>query len=170
MPVFVLRRLVLSDVKELDPAAEVETRKHRERLAQIMNIFVRQLLDRAEKHDLSKLETPEVEILSERTSKLHGLSYMSDEYNAQAASVDMKPFFDHHYAKNRHHPQHFPDGVKGMSLLDLIEMICDWKAASERHNDGNILKSIADNAERFDIPPALAEILINTVKALALSE
>ena len=155
---------------ELDPAAEVETRKHRERVAQIMNVVVRQLLDRAEKHDLTKLESPEVEVLSEQTACLRGLTYMSDEYKEQMASLDMKPFLEHHYAKNRHHPQHFPDGVKGMSLIDLIEMIADWKAASERHNDGNILKSIEDNASRFDIPPALAEILINTVKALALVE
>jgi len=156
--------------KKIDPRGELETRKHRERVAQVVNMFVTRLLERAEKHDLSKLESPEVEILAESTAKLSALTYGSPEYKEQLESVDMKPFLEHHRAKNRHHPEHFPDGIKGMTLLDIIELLCDWKAASERHNDGNILKSIEVNAERFDIPPVLTAILVNTVKFLSLVE
>lgn len=29
-----------------------------------------------------------------------------------------------------------------MNLIDIVEMFCDWKAASERQLDGNLLKSI----------------------------
>jgi len=161
---------VMVDKQELDPAAETQTRKHRERVSEIINMIVCRLLDRSDRHDLTKLHPPEVEVLSEQTSKLHGLAYMGDEYKAQAESVDMKPFFDHHYANNRHHPQHFPEGLKDMTLIDVVEMLCDWKAASERHSDGNILKSIEKNADRFDIPPVLAAILVNTVKFLSLVE
>lgn len=55
-------------------------------------------------------------------------------------------------------------GIEGMDLLDLVEMFCDWKAASERHNDGNILTSITKNADRFGLSPQLVRILENTAK------
>jgi len=48
----------------------------------------------------------------------------------------------------------------------LLEMFCDWKAASERHNDGNIRKSIEHNADRFGMPPILVQIFENSVDLL----
>jgi hypothetical protein len=53
-----------------------------------------------------------------------------------------------------------------MTLLDLIEMLVDWKAASERHNDGNIRKSVEINGKRFEMSPQLIRIFENTVKEL----
>jgi hypothetical protein len=53
--------------------------------------------------------------------------------------------------------------VNDMNLLDVVEMLCDWKAASMRHNDGNIHKSIELNADRFRLSPQLVKILENTV-------
>lgn len=38
-----------------------------------------------------------------------------------------------------------------MNLIDIVEMIADWKAASERQKDGNLLVSIEKNAKRFHI-------------------
>ena len=56
-----------------------------------------------------------------------------------------------------------PDlGINGMSLLDLLEMFCDWKAATERHADGDIKRSIEINRDRFNMSPQLAQILDNT--------
>lgn len=52
--------------------------------------------------------------------------------------------------------------VDGMTLLDLVEMFCDWKAATERHADGSIVKSIQHNKGRFNISPQLVSILENT--------
>ena len=51
-----------------------------------------------------------------------------------------------------------------MNLIDLCELIADWKAASERHNNGNLIKSIEINAERFQIDDQLKQILLNTAK------
>ena len=49
-----------------------------------------------------------------------------------------------------------------MTLIDLVEMFADWKAASERQKDGNLLKSIEVNASRFHIGDQLKQILMNT--------
>ena len=51
-----------------------------------------------------------------------------------------------------------------MDLLDIIEMLCDWWAATERHADGDIISSIHKNTGRFSLSPQLAKILENTVR------
>lgn len=54
-------------------------------------------------------------------------------------------------------------GILGMSLLDLIEMLCDWKAATLRHDDGDIRKSIEINQKRFGYSDELKTIFLNTL-------
>jgi hypothetical protein len=44
-----------------------------------------------------------------------------------------------------------------MSLLDVIEMLCDWKAAGMRHEDASTEKSIQHNQGRFDYDEAMAD-------------
>jgi hypothetical protein len=67
-------------------------------------------------------------------------------------------------AANSHHPEHYSNGIQGMSLLDVIEMLCDWKAAGLRHADGNIFKSLEINKDRYKISTQLYSILFNTAK------
>lgn len=123
---------------------------------------------RAREHDLSKLESPEAEIFEEFTPKLAGSTYGSEEY--KGFLVEMHVALDNHYKLNRHHPEHFEDGVDGMTLIDLMEMIADWKAATLRHNDGDILRSIEINTKRFKLSPQLAQILRNTVREFGWEE
>jgi len=70
----------------------------------------------------------------------------------------------HHYEANRHHPGHFDDGVNGMTLVDVIEMLADWKAATERHADGDLAKSLEIQRERFSLCDQLGAILRNTAE------
>lgn len=130
-------------------------------LEQIQNSLVR----RAYAHDESKLVEPEKSVFDKVTPKLKALTYGSPEY---AESLkEMGTALDHHYAHNSHHPQHFKEnGIMGMSLLDLIEMLADWKAAGERHADGSMEKSLGINKDRFKIDDQLTQILWNTVKEL----
>lgn len=62
------------------------------------------------------------------------------------------------------------DGIRGMSLLDVLEMLCDWKAATLRHNDGDIRRSIEINQGRFGYSDELKQILLNTLPAIEGSE
>lgn len=57
-------------------------------------------------------------------------------------------------------------GINGMTLLDVVEMFCDWKAATERHADGSLQKSIQINHKRFQMSSQLTQIFENTRKAL----
>lgn len=145
-------------------ATNYDTFRHIERVRNLINKCIENLMIRGEKHDQSKLESPEVELFTEYTPKLATCIYDSDEYKEMKKA--MKPALDHHYANNSHHPEHHKNGIEDMNLLDIIEMLCDWKAASERHNDGNIKKSIEINANRFSMSPQLTKIMENTVAIL----
>ena len=96
----------------------------------------------------------------EYTPKLRHSTYGRDEYKGFLEG--MGEGLAHHYAVNRHHPEHFTDGILGMTLVDLIEMLADWKAATERHDDGNLARSMLVNTDRFDISAQLVQILVNT--------
>lgn len=147
-----------------DEATNYHTFRHIERVRNLLNECITDLMRRGELHDQTKLDSPEVELFTQYTPKLASCTYGSDEYKGYLAAI--KPALDHHYAHNRHHPEHHKNGVNDMNLLDIVEMLCDWKAASERHNDGNIRKSIEINANRFGMSPQLVKIMENTADLL----
>lgn len=70
-----------------------------------------ELLQRARSHDLSKFTEFEFDNLWPGPSFNDALSL--------------------HHTKNRHHPEHHPNGVSDMSEADLIEMACDWAARGQ---------------------------------------
>lgn len=141
---------------------KVDTIQHIENVRKYIRFITDKLTTRAVEHDRLKLESPEVEIFTEFTPKLAHSTYGSDEYNIFLKEMNVA--LQHHYAHYRHHPEHFDRGINDMNLIDIVEMICDWKAASMRHNDGNLLKSIEINARRFGYDDQMKQILINTAK------
>jgi len=141
-----------------------QTIAHIQRVQALLSEVVANLLERARVHDNSKLHDPEADTFAVMTAKLAECTYGSEEYKGYLR--EMKPALDHHYAHNRHHPEHWPDGIKDMSLLDLLEMMVDWKAATERHNDGSIVKSLDHNKGRFGYGDELDAILRRTVLEL----
>lgn len=141
-----------------------DTLDHIKKVQHRVSEVLSNLAQRANVHDASKLKEPEKAGYDELTIKLKDCVYGSDEY--RAALKEAKPVIEHHYATNSHHPEHYPDGITGMSLLDILEMLCDWKAASERTKQGSIAQSLAYNEQRFSIDAQLAIILQNTVREL----
>lgn len=141
-----------------------DTVKHIIEVVRRINLCIDDLIRRSSAHDRSKLEDPEKSIFDEMTPLLKGSTYGSDEYKEMLAR--MKPALDHHYANNSHHPEHYPNGIRGMSLLDLVEMICDWKAATLRHADGDIRKSIEINQSRFGYSDELKQIFLNSLDVI----
>ncbi len=148
----------------MDADSRLATLEHIAQVARNINAVIKELLIRADWHDRTKLQPVEAEAFDKATPKLAGLTYGSDEYKAVLA--ELGPALQHHYAHNRHHPEHHPLGIEQMNLIDVLEMFCDWYAATKRHNDGDLVKSIAINAERFKIAPQLRDILLNTAKAM----
>lgn len=144
--------------------SESETLRHIRRVQELLAKAASCLIARARIHDMSKLQEPEASIFESCTARLRGITYGSDEYKACLA--EMKPAIDHHYAHNRHHPEHWSGGIRQMTLLDLLEMLIDWKAATERHADGSIRRSLEINQKRFGYGDELASILSRSVDEL----
>jgi hypothetical protein len=147
--------------KEDKYSSESETRAHILLVRNLINFIVIELLNRGEQHDLSKLQDAESLLFAEYTKKLKDLTYGSEEY--QKSLDGLKPALIHHYAKNSHHPEHFADGIDDMNLVDIVEMFCDWAASCQRHDDGNLRKSLDINQKRFRISNQLTKILQNTI-------
>lgn len=194
-----------------------DTKKHINRVADLLGECADELFRRGEIHDASKLVEPEKSGFDSCIPKLVNLTYGSDEY--RAALREIKPTLQHHYANNSHHPEFYPkqdsgfrgqmlrmasaeaqkqvsaaelrgdespeavaallqtsrdfqdfashleSSVNGMNLFDVIEMLMDWKAASERMaNGGSIEKSIEVNIGRFGLSPQFANLLRNTAR------
>jgi hypothetical protein len=145
--------------------SRIKTNEHIAEVQKYLMKIIMGLQRRLLTHDHTKLESPEVEVFDIVTDKLHGLTYDSKEYN-EILFGDLEPALQHHYQVNRHHPQHYKRGIIDMNLVDLCEMIVDWKAATLRHADGNIRKSLEINQSRFGYTDELKQILINTVELL----
>jgi len=144
--------------------SKADTLLHIKRVNQLMTEAASELIRRANVHDSSKLESPEKELFDEYTPKLKDCTYGSDEYKEFLKGL--KVALDHHYKNNSHHPEHYENGVNDFDLFDLIEMFLDWKAATERHADGNIMKSIEINKIRFGLSDQICEIMKNTANTL----
>jgi hypothetical protein len=141
-----------------------DTLEHIGHVRRLIEQAINNLARRAATHDASKLAEPELSVFDRVTPQLRELTYGSDEYRASLAA--MGPALDHHYAANDHHPEHFQGGIADMHLMQLVEMLCDWKAATLRHADGDLRRSIEQNAERFGYGDEMKRLLLNTADAL----
>ena len=140
--------------------SRADTLLHIKRVSELLTQAATELIRRANIHDDSKLESPEKELFDEYTPGLANCTYGSAEYTD--FKEKLKPALIHHYANNSHHPEHYENGMYDYNLFDLIEMFLDWKASSERQNDGNILKSIKINKQKFNYPDMIENIFKNT--------
>jgi len=138
------------------------TTEHIENVKSYMQRVITVLQKRASEHDKSKLKDPEFESFSKFMAMLPTLTYGSEEYDQNMK--ELEPALIHHYANNRHHPEHFKNGIKDMNLIDIIEMFVDWYCATKKHNDGNIRKSLEINQKRFKISNELIQIMTNTIE------
>jgi hypothetical protein len=161
----------------VDVIFEMETRKHQQEVARCMTEFARQLLERASRHDASKLEEPEREAFIKATAQLKDLEYGSEAY--MEALKDLGPALEHHYAHNKHHPEYntingfayetLNDPILCMDLMDVVEMVCDWYAASKRVKDGFFSKSVVVNRERFKMDRQLSQICAQSDRIFELT-
>ena len=142
--------------------SEPDTREHIFQVAARLEAVCQELRLRGGRHDASKLDEVEKPMYDAATPKLKLLVYGSNEY--RDAVRDLGPALDHHHALNSHHPEHYDNGVSGMDLLDLIEMYCDWAAASLRGKDGDMSESVRINLMRFAVEEPLRDIINNTWK------
>lgn len=104
------------------------------------------ILKRAWVHDFSKYSKEEAPHFA-AVGNTKDLVYDSPEYKESLKKLEGA--LAHHYKHNSHHPQHYENGIKGMQPLDIVEMLCDWKASTLRYKGGDIKESVRLNKDRF---------------------
>jgi hypothetical protein len=142
-----------------------KTLRHIARVQELLSEAAVELLRRGAVHDRSKFDPTEAEPLAqmdELIAREGNVPFGSPEYEARKALLG--PMLKHHYTANSHHPEHFENGVNGMTLFDVVEMFVDWKAASERGEQSSM--ALAKACEKYAIAPQLADIMRNTASGL----
>lgn len=152
-----------SDMETAPPVQDGnELLEHAKQVNQRLLKIANTLILRGANHDRSKFSSDEFLAFATLTHKLKDHTYGSPEYIE--AFEQLRPALEHHYKHNRHHPKHFENGIKGMNLVDITEMFCDWLAATLRQKDGDIRKSLEVDQKRFEFSDDLKQIFLNTVE------
>ena len=137
--------------------------QHKAWVAENMQVAANDLFRRAAIHDNSKFEPEEFEPYDRLFPELQKYAFGSREL--KVVYEQLGPALQHHLNRNRHHPEYHERGINGMNLIDVLEMVCDWLAASRRSQTG-IAKGLEINKERYGISDQLFEIIKHTVDAL----
>jgi hypothetical protein len=140
-----------------------KTVAHVTRIRHLIALCIDKLNNKSAHHDDSKFTELELSYLAKIEEKVYkegNAPFASPEYNERKKLL--QPMLEHHYRNNSHHPEHFENGVNGMDLFDVVEMFCDWKAASERGEESSM--NLQHACEKYKIDSQLKEILYNTAK------
>jgi hypothetical protein len=122
--------------------------------------MVKELSYRGAHHDESKLQEPEKSTYDKYIPELRKYKYGSKEYQ-QVRDAMYKEGLKHHFESNRHHPEHFKNGMSDMNIIDLMELFCDWYAASLR-SDAGFEEGLKINSKKYNMPDMLISIFQNT--------
>lgn len=136
--------------------------KHKEEVVVAMAKFAAEISYRAGVHDNSKFSADEFDINSEHVQ--HFNKYDFDTAEEKNLRELVGPAIIAHRKRNRHHPEHFENGIDGMNLIDLLEMLCDWQSASKRAKGDSLRKGLPILKEKYNISPQLLKIIENTLK------
>lgn len=134
--------------------------KHKEKVKRRLLFLSEELKKRAECHDDSKLRDPEIKYLIEMDKEPRY------EYNTPEYFNKMKrwqKFFNHHYDNNRHHPNHFKNGILDMNLTDICEYLVDIISYYDEMHVHDAMDTIEKQQGRFGLDNQLAQVLTNTL-------
>lgn len=134
--------------------------QHKKTVKERLLFLADELYKRAYYHDDSKLQMPELQWLIDM-DKEPRYAYGTPEYFDKMKRWDK--FFKSHYKGNRHHPDHFPNGVNDMNLADLCEYIVDIISYYKELHANVALDTVNKQQQRFGFDEQLTQILKNTL-------
>lgn len=135
---------------------------HIERVRSRLRTVINLLDERMINHDKSKLKDPELSLWKQMDEEPR-YKYGTREYDDKIQRY--KHLFELHYSNpnNRHHPEHFINGINDFTLIDLIEMVCDWTAYKDNMRISEAIEMIEKQTERFGYSEEIRNVLTNTI-------
>lgn len=153
------------DMTPHEAAGAIETFRHKARVAELLSDVSGEIRQRAIVHDNSKVEGDALTGFGDANIDIRTVKYGGAMY--EKAEDELHALKQAHYKQSRHHPEFYTAGIGDMGLLDLIEMLADWKAANERVLDnGKFVDSMEYNRDKFCIPASLMTVLFQTALGL----
>lgn len=141
-------------------STEYNVEKHINIVRQNLYIIIRELLKRLAEHDSSKLREPKLSLWKQMDSE-PSYPYGSFEYLKKQKRY--KKAFDLHYQANRHHPEHFRNGIASMNLIDILEMLTDWISYSDVLSITDAVDLVNTQAKRFGFGDETINYIMNTL-------
>lgn len=133
---------------------------HKENVRKRLMYLASEIQKRAETHDDSKLEYPEI-IWQIEMDEEPRYPYGSEEYFDKVKRWEK--FFKHHYEHNRHHPDHYEAGLAEFDIVDLCEFMIDITAYFDQIHPADAISTIDKQFDRFGLNETLQQILKNTL-------
>ena len=146
----------------------LETLRHQSDVRAALSEMRADLDRRGFLHDRTKLEELEFWTFTRTRPKFREAEYGSEEY--RQCTEEARPAVEHHYAHNRHHVAFHEDGFAGMNLLDILEMLADWKAAAVRSPGLGLRDSLPRAYEKYGIPENMQRHIEATLEYLGWLE
>ena len=130
--------------------------RHQRRVGRMLRVIAKELEHRQYMHDRSSYEAPERLIVARNKRLLFNRS-VGKSTTLMKGATELLHAVSTHYKKNRHHPEHWSNGVWDMTLVDVIEMVCDWRSTG---------CNIEDRLTKYHIDGPLADVIRSTNRML----
>jgi len=141
-----------------------DTVLHIGEVAENLEEVASELKKRGLAHDRTKLQQLEFDGFVSTREKFKKANYGTPEYKECVELT--RPAVNHHYENNRHHTGFHKNGLNDMTLIDIIEMIADWKAAARRSPDKTLKDTLDYAFKKYGFDAQMQTIVNNTLKQL----
>lgn len=84
-----------------------------------------------------------------------------DKFLIKEIDIENLKTLNIHYFNTRHHPEYFEKCIRGMNILDVTEMFCDWCAICKMYEE-DIFKTIESKEQEYKTGKTLTRVLKNT--------
>lgn len=153
-------------MKNSQVRALAEILRHNGIVSHLLRQLARKLEERADLHDNSKFNWDELEGFIEFKALARVHPFGTEAY--YQAQEKYKPAIDLHMSRNPHHPEYYGGDLNKMSLIDFMEMICDWTGATITYARLNFEEGLEVQKQEFDIQPHHLYLIRLIAKELGL--
>lgn len=136
--------------------------RHRDFVRKNFHVLISKLEARSIVHDVSKFQEDEFDGFVEADAMSLYKEYGSSDYHKK---LKENKGIALHLSRNTHHPEFYPNGISDMTFLDIVEMVIDWKSASETYGN-DFMGSIDYSIKRFGADEKQAWLIRQIAKDL----
>lgn len=149
---------------KVDIEVLTDTLMHVAEVQERLEDMIHDLRKRGLCHDRTKFQELEFDTFCRTRPRFKGVKFGTPDYDAVVEEA--REAVEHHHHHNRHHTTYYDGGIEDMNLLDVLEMLADWRAAARRSKGQSFEESLPKAFERYNVPEVLREMIGRTIQYL----